>query len=208
MPFLEEADEYRLAAAKGDVDVLKKLMALAPDHRLAIIEANHFALFRDAATRGDLLLLRGLVALTPDKVSEMLASGEPFFIPPLPFLEYKEDIDSVRLIAPEGEHAYQALHMAAINKHEAVINYLLSFPEVMAYAERYSEYECWIAQYKAKPSLTVETALGEPPPFVLDDATPCSRGRRRPHTPRMFSPRRANDSSQQENPTSATLRTI
>ncbi|RUR05640.1 ankyrin repeat domain-containing protein [Legionella sp. km772] len=67
---------FCLAAAQGHLDIMERLMQLAPDKVQEMIAAEKYGAFFSAAEQGHLDIMERLMQLAPDKVQEMIAAGD------------------------------------------------------------------------------------------------------------------------------------
>lgn len=140
---------FRWAAGNGHLDVVNRLCELAPAEVLVMIQAENYDAFRWAAGNGHLDVVNRLCELTPTEIVAMIQAEN-----------------------------YYALRWAAVGKgHYDVVNFLLAYPVVLAYAERH-EFEYgdryvnpFIAQHLSKLHGMRDSLMQDNPMGVFDFAT-------------------------------------
>ena len=145
---IEDRDFYafRHAAGNGHLSILDRLVELTqePSEVEEMIEADEFSAFRHAAKNGHLSTLDRLVELAkePSKVDAMLEedhfyafrraaeNGHVLVLKRL--MELAKPVQRATMIERFGS---EVLRKAAFHKHTAMVNHLLSYPSILAYAE-------------------------------------------------------------------------
>ncbi|HAT8179269.1 TPA: hypothetical protein JA361_07300 [Legionella pneumophila] len=98
---------FRLAAENGHLHVMNRLCVLAPTEIMKMIQAENYCAFRLAAENGHLHVMSRLCVLAPTEVMEMIQAEN-----------------------------YYAFRWATVGiGHHDVINFLLDYPVMLAYAE-------------------------------------------------------------------------
>ena len=135
---------FRQAAFDGRLAVMEQLIALVPDQVQAMIQANKYAAFVEAAGNGHLAVMERLMELAPDQVQAMIKAGDYYA-----FVEaagHGHLAVMERLIGQSTPYRvqemiqaddYAAFRNAVDNGHTNVIHYLLTFPNMLAWAERH-----------------------------------------------------------------------
>ena len=132
------------AAGNGHLAVMERLMELAPDQVQAMIKAGDYYAFVEAAGHGHLAVMERLMELAPDQVQAMIKAGDYYA-----FVEaagHGHLAVMERLIGQSTPYRvqemiqaddYAAFRNAVDNGHTNVIHYLLTFPNMLAWAERH-----------------------------------------------------------------------
>ncbi|MBI5448149.1 MAG: hypothetical protein HY939_05420 [Gammaproteobacteria bacterium] len=121
------ASAFYQAAAGGHLAVINRLVELAGDKLQDMIAAGNFSAFVGAASHGHLAVINRLVELAGDKLQDMIAA------------------DNFSALRGAARRESNRLHFSGIYQgareeaRQAVVNRLLSFPAVFAYAETHDE---------------------------------------------------------------------
>ncbi|KTD57127.1 ankyrin repeat family protein [Legionella sainthelensi] len=121
---------FNSAARYGHQDILEYLVGLIPQEirikeTLAMLDANNYGVFRSAALYGGKDILEYLVGLIPEEIRTVQTD-----------LMVKAD-------------SYAAFRLAAMNANNIeAVNYLLHYPDCLAYAELHNiEYNYWVRPF-------------------------------------------------------------
>ncbi|VEG90956.1 ankyrin repeat domain-containing protein [Legionella spiritensis] len=129
------------AAENGDLDVLNRLVELAPDQVAAMVAEKSCQAFKRAAENGHLNVLNLLVELAPDQAAMMVAADDYYAFRlaaengHLDVLHCLVELAPDQIVEMVAAWNYEAFRQAAIKGHTSVVRYLLQFSSVYAHAE-------------------------------------------------------------------------
>jgi ankyrin repeat protein len=139
---------FSSAVSNGHKAILEYLVSLAPDEetKLEMIKANGYRAFSSAAQSGHKAILEYLVSLAPDEETKLeMINARPLSSTFSSAAQngHKAILEYLVSLAPDEEtklemikaNNYAAFQLATRNGHIDTVNYLLSFPECLSYAE-------------------------------------------------------------------------
>ncbi len=127
---------FIMAAAHGNMSVMREIIKLAPDKLMDMIAAENYSAFRFAAANGHLLVLQELLEFAPDKAQEMIESMEyeAFLLSAryghLPVMQMLW-LQMLRILTPDqliniiAKNNYMLFRMVAENGHLLVLQELI-----------------------------------------------------------------------------------
>jgi DTW domain-containing protein YfiP len=122
---------FREAACNGHLEVMSRLMELAPDKLQDMVSAYHFYALRQAAQNGHLAVIEKLMELAPDKIEDMVSADNFYAFRLAAYNGHLAVMEKLMELIPDKvqnmvcSDNFCAFRWAAENGHLAVIDRLM-----------------------------------------------------------------------------------